>query len=159
MSKYFLQTHWKYIYSIIEMLGIGFILGMAVYFLRFFLLFYFITWLYRAFWVIHRVRNEHITINKEGIEYRTPWIAYKGEWEDFETGKHWSIFGKQEGLFADKSQINLLWHLEPYGMYAGLSQRVFIPLNCFSENWRDSDLGQQIKQYAPHLFVQDQENS
>ena len=31
-------------------------------------------------------------------------------------------------------------------------QNIAIPLSCFSNNWRDSELGQQIKQYAPHLF-------
>jgi hypothetical protein len=37
-------------------------------------------------------------------------------------------------------------------VYGGFLFYVFIPLSPFDKNWRDSELGQQIKQYAPHLF-------
>jgi hypothetical protein len=31
-------------------------------------------------------------------------------------------------------------------------QLYLIPLSCFDQNWRESKLGQQIEQHAPHLF-------
>ncbi|MFZ5877745.1 MAG: hypothetical protein ACOY0R_00070 [Chloroflexota bacterium] len=36
--------------------------------------------------------------------------------------------------------------------FCGYGKEVRIPLEDFSRNWRDTELGQQIKQYAPHLF-------
>ena len=68
-------------------------------------------------------------------------------------GFHWSILGRLEGLYVRQNLINIKvgnnWELLSF------LKRVFIPLSCFADNWSESELGQQIKQYAPHLFEQE----
>ncbi len=50
------------------------------------------------------------------------------------------------------SKDRLFVHMEGLYIPGKSNSNDFIPLSYFSNNWRDSELGQQIKQHAPHLF-------
>jgi len=105
---------------------------------------------------IYWIRKENIAISREGIEYEGPDVAFGIKWENIEkVSTGWYFPVKPEGLVVDKSSIRVtkmtIGTVKRFPLWAS-SQEVFIPLSCFSDNWRDSELGQQIKQYAPHLF-------
>jgi hypothetical protein len=86
--------------------------------------------------------NQRIVINHRGIDYRVGWVRIESKWAEMERiASQWDLF-PTEGIVVPKSgSIPLL-----------LSKR-FIPLSLFAENWRQSELGGHIKQYAPHLFA------
>jgi len=100
--------------------------------------------------LVRRATKEHISISANGIEYNRPGIIFEVNWKNIERyGDQLTVAGNQEGLFVDKSNIKIKhW----YVLEMLNRQKVFIPLSCFSENWHNSELGKQIKQYAPHLF-------
>ncbi|MBC7876663.1 MAG: hypothetical protein H7Y59_05770 [Anaerolineales bacterium] len=80
------------------------------------------------------------------------------KWKDIDKISHcWRFLIRQECLSVDQGQVKIKeWHAFSANTYShpleNYLQNIAIPLNSFSENWRDSELGQQIKQYAPHLF-------
>ena len=100
--------------------------------------------------------KKHILVSEEGITYNSPRVVFIAKWQDLEKlspGWHEQI--KQEGLIVDKLKLktkNLLRQLPSKEYFPRKSPKAFIPLSCFANNWRDSELGGQIKQYAPHLF-------
>jgi len=111
-----------------------------------FLLYFFLLFL----GAIYNIWNQHVVISENEIVYWRLGLEFKTAWEDFETIGNYLF---QEGLFVDKSQIKIrTWFLGTIETYIGFGQNVFIPISFFSNNWRNSELGQQIKQYAPHLF-------
>jgi hypothetical protein len=97
---------------------------------------------------------QRILLSEQGIEYAKPYLSFETKWKSIEKiGFHWSIVGRLEGLYIPQNLINIEvgnnWELLSF------FKRVFIPLSCFAGDWRDSELGGQIKQYAPHLFNQE----
>ena len=96
-----------------------------------------------------------ITISTKGIEYSQPFRTFNIDWEGFDKiGKHWFV----EGLIIRFGYMVPLKNSFPANVktYGGTPPFDFIPLSSFSNNWRDSELGQQIKQYAPHLFEKEE---
>ena len=106
---------------------------------------------------IVQVRNECIVVSERGIEYRSPGMIVEAKWEDIEAiSQYWFHGFSNECLVVDNSKARIKKWAFP-ARYPpspfGFSSRITIfPLSSFSDNWRDSELGQQIKQYAPHLF-------
>jgi hypothetical protein len=100
---------------------------------------------------VSNIRSERIILSDKVIQYRRLGLAFNAKWEDIEgVGKNFLIPVIYEGLLIDPERIRMSeWWL---GSYANWIRKAFIPLSCFANNWRDSDLGQQIKQHAPHLF-------
>jgi hypothetical protein len=99
---------------------------------------------------IHSIWNEHIVVSENEITYKRLGLEYKVFWKSFDLI---GVYLFQEGLFVDKAQIKIkTWFTGGIETYMGYGQKVFIPVSLFSDNWRESELGQQIKQYAPHLF-------
>ncbi len=98
--------------------------------------------------------TERVTLSDSGIEYHRIGLTFHTKWENLrDINTHWFSFFEQEGISLDPDLIRITeWWQGSYKTYGGWSQKVFIPLSKFSDNWRDSELGQQIKQYAPHLF-------
>ena len=100
---------------------------------------------------------QNITLSSDGIYYRS--FGYNAfiAWENTKNiGTYSRAFWHFAGIYFDKAAGELeVWFP---GAYFGRSE-VFIPLSLFSENWRDSELGQQIKQYAPHLFEKENKQS
>ncbi len=99
--------------------------------------------------------GKSITISVDGIEYRLGLkrmcFRLKIGWNGF---RRIGRFGFTEGLFINNHYFLRLTHsfLPDWETYSNFATYFFIPLSIFSENWCDSELGQQIKQYAPHLF-------
>lgn len=110
------------------------------------------------YFTLQKMRNEHIVIAEKEIEYHSPGIIIVTKWENAEKiSNYWHNGFRHECILVDNSKIvikkwsSFLGRTIP-APFESFSSKTIIPLSCFSENWRDSDLGQQIKQYAPHLF-------
>ena len=110
--------------------------------------------------LVYWIRNESIEISEKSIVYKTSGLTIETSWNNIEDIKRVFIpvfFTRQECLTIDQSKIKII-STSLLGMFispisAGLNlQKAIIPLSHFSDNWRDSDIGQQIKQLAPHLF-------
>ncbi len=91
-----------------------------------------------------------MTLSADGIQYHAFGRSLFIRWENLKrlgkTGRDHT-----EGVFASYQPTDAKVWLP--GMPFG--EEAFIPLSIFAENWRDSELGQQIKQSAPHLFEQE----
>lgn len=161
MNSYFLTRRHKYSYAILFTLGNAIFVTFLFYVARNFtcLYVYFIgLGIINTFFIFQKIRNEHIVVLEKGIEYHSPGIIVEANWEDFETITfYWYQGARNECLLIDNSHTRLKkWSFParypPTTLLESLRQKTIIPLSCFSENWRDSELGQQIKLYAPHLF-------
>ncbi|MEW5830559.1 MAG: hypothetical protein AB1846_16840 [Chloroflexota bacterium] len=104
-----------------------------------------VSWTLRCF---YRGYYEKITLSERGVEYNTLGYVVDIKWNTAKRlGTNWDGFYKSTGLFAsDYSMKKKSW-------LPNMFKETFIPLSIFSSNWSDSDLGQQIKLYAPHLFA------
>jgi len=107
---------------------------------------------------IHRIYSEYITVSQDGIMYHSMYSTIKANWTNVETVKigRWWLF-KLQGLILDNPEVKMRSFVSSVSLRISrsfISSKRFIPLSCFSDNWRDSELGQQIKQHAPHLFEQ-----
>jgi hypothetical protein len=103
---------------------------------------------------IYRGFFEQMTLSTNGIQYRTFGRSVFVRWKNLERIGTTSRANNIEGVFASlQPEDTKVW-------LPGISlgKNFFIPLAIFADNWRDSDIGKQIKQYAPHLFVQEKEN-
>jgi hypothetical protein len=98
--------------------------------------------------------SEHLVVSNYGIEYHRLGLTFSAKWENIkEINEHWSLPYKQEGIHIDPDLIQIKeWWSGSFKVFGGLGRKTFIPLSRFSENWRDSELGQHIKRYAPYLF-------
>ena len=96
-----------------------------------------------------------IVVSKNGVAWHSLGFTLSTSWADIERISH-HVYGLsiQEGLAVTRLKLQIHktglgylptpWQTPPF--------KPFIPLSCFVHNWRDSDLGTQIKNYAPHLF-------
>lgn len=92
--------------------------------------------------MIGTVLNQKLVVARSGIEYHVGLSRIKASWKDVEKiVSRWDVFPRTEGLIVPK-----------IGDLPLLLSKLFIPLSLFAENWRDSELGQEIKKHAPHLF-------
>lgn len=160
MKKYYLTNHFKIIFGGIWLLPLVIVIPLCI-------VIYFIA-MPTKFWAlmsilgvfssiagaIRMAYSEYIILSENDITYHTFAFSIKANWVNVETiilGKWW--FFKQEGIMSVnttakmKSESSLAFNAAKNG-----DIKRFIPLSCFAENWRESELGQQIKQYAPHLF-------
>jgi hypothetical protein len=113
-----------------------------------------------ALLTISNIISEHVTLSKDGIKYHRVGLTFNTEWKNVrELKTRWVPPFEQEGIIltADQFRIAEWWvNSNELGVWG---QKAFIPLSKFSDNWRDSELGQQIKQYAPHLFERENKQS
>lgn len=116
--------------------------------------------IYTLFFAIKNILSEHIILSSSGIEYHRVGLTFHTKWESLrEVNLHWFTPIEQEGIFVDPDLIRITeWWIGSYE-YGVWRQKAFIPLSKFSDNWRDSELGQQIKRYAPHLFETENKQS
>lgn len=92
--------------------------------------------------------KERLVISPKHLEYFGVNYSVRAEWKRIaELSVEHELAGKQECIIADYSEVELLSRRTRY-----IPRRIVIPLSCFSDDWRNSELGHQIKQYAPHLF-------
>ena len=95
--------------------------------------------------------EQRIVVSENGVEYYGVGFAIEANWKNVKkVGYDW-ISG-DEGLYIDKSLIVTKTRYFNFKPYKGFRDTFVVPISRFAENWRDSELGQQIKQYAPHLF-------
>jgi hypothetical protein len=98
-----------------------------------------------ALGMISMVLNQKLVISQIGIEYHVGWSRMEVRWKNIASiGFRWGPFPGMEGLLVPSTGKLLL-------------SEMFIPLSLFADNWRDSELGGQIRKYAPHLL--EKENS
>ena len=87
---------------------------------------------------------DNLAIDKEGFKYRSFGITYSGKWSDAQTITERRIFlfdwTRLEGFYIEKKKLSS-------GDRWILAKDIFVPLSQFSLNWRDSNLGQQVKEY------------
>lgn len=160
MKKYYLTHKYKFYYSAICLISTLPLIGLALYFFQNILL-CLVPFLIAMALVIIRavywIQSESLIVSENGVDYDTPGSIYKIKWQDFEKiTRCWRFAIRQEGLAVDQSKFrieggSLVGNSPSHALY-DYPQKVCIPLNCFAVNWRDSELGQQIKQNAPHLF-------
>lgn len=106
---------------------------------------------------IYWIKQESITISDVGIIYDTPGMILEVRWEDLYKISHcWRFLIRQECLVVDVSKMKIRQWAAYANSYSSIwenyPQNAAIPLSCFDRHWRDSELGEKIKQYAPHLF-------
>ena len=150
MNNYYLTSKFKILYAIIAalltilayILFSPFYICVAIFAIIIFAMFF------------KNIISEKIVISDKGIEYHRLGLTFNTRWEYVrEIDTKWFPPFQQEGILLDSDQIRITeWWTGNYKPYGGLSGKSFIPLSKFSENWRDSELGQQIRQHAPHLF-------
>lgn len=158
MDKYFLTARFKLLHAACELV-LSVLIGVLLFILWDLPIFNLIILILLSVTIvssIYWIRRENIVISEEGIDYEGPDLAFTAKWKNAEKiTSGWYFPIKIEGIIIDKSSVQV--RKMAFGMIKrfplwGTSQKVFIPLACFSENWRRTKLGQQIKQYAPHLF-------
>jgi hypothetical protein len=160
MNSYFLTNRSKYYYFAFSMIPLIAIMGLFLYFTRNFVCvqFYFLGCaLYAIYVLLKKLRTEHVAISEKGVEYSAPGINFEVHWSDVEKlSKHWRFGFQHECLLVGNSKVRVKkWWGGNFGIPTPMNfwtDKTIVPLSCFSENWRDSELGRQIKQYAPHLF-------
>lgn len=119
-----------------------------------YLLFFSIFVLYLTYVTIKNMTNEHLTLSENGIEYHRFRLTFKTKWENVrEISTRWFPPFEQEGIFLAADQFRLIEWSANSNELGAWGQWAFIPLSKFSDNWRESELGQKIKQYAPHLSI------
>jgi hypothetical protein len=153
MKRYFLTTQYKSIVAGIWLIPLLSMNMIFVYLAAWYL--FLLIAITIIIGTILFVRSIYLDVSENGIECHSP-FSLKSKWENLEAIS-FSKYGKwQEGLIIR----------QPLVLYRGSYQRIlknpdkiFVPLSVFAENWRGSDLGQQIRQYAPHLFEQESKKS
>ena len=92
--------------------------------------------------MIGMVLNQKLVVARSGIIYHVGWSRIEARWKDIERiVSRWDVFPLTEGVIVPKT-----------GELPLLLSKLFIPLSLFAENWRESELGQEIRKHAPHLF-------
>jgi hypothetical protein len=114
--------------------------------------YFFIPWftftsLYGAITNMYKANFMKIIVTEEQIRFESLGIIITSAWSKLITVEDCgTIFKKLDGISVLRPSIkkNIFGALETRSNH--------IPIHNFGDNWRDSDLGQQIKQHAPHLF-------
>ena len=96
-------------------------------------------------------KQVHIITSVDGITYYSPGLEVRSPWENVDKIRSMSIlFGRRK--------LDFLLLLQPAEQKSNWWFRLWrgkpdneIPLSMFG-NWRESELGQEIMKYAPHLF-------
>jgi hypothetical protein len=163
MNSYYLTNRSRYIYFVVSLLALVAFIELFFYIfpkvlcLQLYLLGLGLFGIYN---LVQKIRNEHIIVSEKGIEYYAPGVIFETGWKSIERiSKYWRGGFRHDCLVIDNSQIRM----KKWSFFGGrnlpmpfefVPKKTLIPLSGFSENWRDSELGQQIKQYAPYLFEQ-----
>ena len=93
--------------------------------------------------------TEKIVVSSDGITFERIGLSVFIKWQDMDRIAYRRTLGiTYEGVFTPREKA-VLKGIESYGV---LGKEVYVNLFRYAEHWRDSELGSQIKQYAPHLF-------
>jgi hypothetical protein len=159
MNSYYLTSRSKYIYLVVSLLALVATIGPFLYFIPVlcFRIYFLGLGLFGIYVTLKRIRSEHIIVSDHGIEYHTPWMIVETKWESIEkVSFFWHNGYRYECLLVDNSQTRIRkWSFPeryPPAPFREMTRKTIFPLSCFANNWRDSELGGQIKQHVPHLF-------
>lgn len=163
MNSYYLTNRAKTIYLGVSLLALVAFVGLFFYIIPIlcFRIYFLGLGLFGVYFTLKRMPNEHIVVSENGIEYYTPWLIVETKWTSVEkVSFFWHNGFRYECLLVDNSQTRIRkWAFPeryPPTPFIGMCNKTIFPISCFADNWRDSELGQQIKQYAPHLFEKEQ---
>ena len=93
---------------------------------------------------------QKLIVTSEKLEFKGFRFDLSVDWSSTrQTGLLKHLFYKHDGIYIDKTE-DIYSISFPGAVYS--SVKAFIPLSMFESDWRDSELGQQIKHYAPHLL-------
>ena|SRR5690349_11236571 len=97
---------------------------------------------------LYRGYSEQVILSVNGIQYRTFGYSVYTPWKNVKrAGTSRLGFYKFDGIFITYFSNDMdVW------LPCIFEKEIFIPLGVFSKDWRESELGEHIKQYAPHLF-------
>jgi len=91
--------------------------------------------------------TEKLVVSPDGISLEQAGFSLFVKWEDMDRIAFHRFLGvSYEGIFTPREKV-IFKGFWSYGKE--------VPINLFryGDDWRNSELGQQIKQYAPHLFT------
>jgi hypothetical protein len=156
-KTYYQTTRSKMVSQLVGLLIIAFWIALIAYWLPLLWLIEVVTAFYLFFFflgiLLNRYYGERLIVSEEGIEYYRSIFGIKVAWDRF---KRIGYFWFREGLFIRNGYITTMSLIFPdWTVYGGFPFYVFVPLSSFADNWRDSDLGEQIKQHVPQLFIQE----
>ncbi len=157
MKTYYLTSFWKYYSSLSSSVLFWFVFG-ALAFHRGYYDFVVLTSILGLVDTALRYASipaSRIIVSKQGIVWHSTGFTLQASWEDVQKISYRVYgFSLQEGLAVRRLSVHINnfgvgylpnpWQIPPF--------RPFIPLSCFLDHWRDSELGDEIKQHAPHLF-------
>lgn len=105
-----------------------------------------------SLFVVYGIRRTHLTLSESGIEYRTLGYRANVAWREVDRiGLVKTDRGVYEGLILRKpGVVRQGWAANFFSMSSHLEA---IPLTSFESRWKQGRLGQDLKQYAPHLFT------
>ncbi|HEU0296043.1 MAG TPA: hypothetical protein VFR47_25125 [Anaerolineales bacterium] len=157
MKTYYLTSFWKYYSLLSSSVLFWFVIGALAYQGEYFDFVFLaaILGLADAARTFYNAPTSHIIVSKAGVVWHGLGFTLSTSWKDIEKISHRVYgFSIQEGLAVTKLKVRInetgvgylptAWQSPPV--------RPFIPLSCFVDNWRASELEKQIQQYAPHLF-------
>ena len=99
---------------------------------------------------ISRALTETLVITPSGVEYATFDFNLFSKWGDIKRiAKERDYFIKVTGICVDKATSEIR-----KSNLGTTNSEFFIPISTFSKNWEDSEVGKQIRKYAPQLFDQ-----
>lgn len=107
-----------------------------------------LTWMVMAIERIFIAFTQKLILSEDDITFQRIGLTVTIKWGNVQRIGFNSLGKPQECIFAPKAKSIV----KGWGSFGIYGKDVYFPMNDFAENWRDSDLGQQIKQYAPHLF-------
>jgi len=167
MTNYYLTQRFMYYYAglhiLINLVFFGFAIGWVVsvsqdvsVIVLCLLIYFVILGIGNTIFISYRVIHEHIHVSETGVEYHSPLSIVEIPWSSFEKIAYgWHDYLRVEGLLVDTSRLHIkkssLFDRRTFDPFS--SRKMIIPLSCLSDNWRESELGRQIKQYAPNLFL------
>ncbi len=108
---------------------------------------------FMAYLFLYNFLKEQLIVNKDGIEHNSFGYKLRSNWTNAQSIKTAGILGQISGVYVIPNTVDN-WLKLPIKWLVNINQQgeYFVPLSIFDTNWRDSELGGQIKQYAPHLF-------
>jgi hypothetical protein len=101
------------------------------------------------------IYSEKLIVSENGVRYNSAYFSIDAKWADVVSisKRNWWFF-KLDSLIVEEPEIKMksLSSSLLVSLLRARTSKRSIPLGCFSDNWSDSELGQQLKQYAPYLF-------
>jgi len=108
-----------------------------------------LTFVYGIYMII-AAYTEKLVVSPDGISFERMGLFIFVKWADMDhIGFRRVLRISYEGIFVPREKV-VLKGFESFWVFG---KEITINLFNYSDDWRNSELGEQIKQYAPHLFT------